>query len=109
LLTYTLTDLRYLTALAEDKHFAKAAARCFVSQPTLSIAIKKLEDNLNITIFEREKHQVIVTPAGEQIIRQAHKILDEANQILTMAQSNQDPYLHPLRVGAIFTIAPIQA
>lgn len=106
MLNFTLTDLRYLTALAEEKHFAKAAARSFVSQPTLSIAIKKLEDNLNIIIFEREKHQVVVTPLGEQIIQQAYQILNEANELLAIAESGQNPYLQPLRVGAIFTIGP---
>lgn len=98
--------MRYLTALAEEKHFAKAAARSFVSQPTLSIAIKKLEDNLNIIIFEREKHQVVVTPLGEQIIQQAYQILNEASELLAIAESGQNPYLQPLRVGAIFTIGP---
>lgn len=106
MLNFTLTDLRYLTALAEEKHFAKAAARSFVSQPTLSIAIKKLEENLNVIIFEREKHQVIVTPLGEQIIQQAYQILNEAGQLLSIAESGQDPYLQPLRIGAIFTIGP---
>ena len=74
----TLTDLRYLVTLAELRHFAKAAAACFVSQPTLSIAIKKLEDELNITLFERHRHELLVTPAGERIIQQAKVVLHES-------------------------------
>ena len=71
MLNFSLTDLRYLLALAEEKHFARAAQKCFVSQPTLSIAIKKLEENLGITIFERDNHQILVSPSGAQLIEQA--------------------------------------
>jgi|LauGreDrversion4_2_1035121.scaffolds.fasta_scaffold19574_4 LysR family hydrogen peroxide-inducible transcriptional activator len=106
MLNFTLTDLKYLLALAEEKHFAKAAARCFISQPTLSIAIKKLEENLEICIFERENHQILLTPAGNMIIEQAKKILGEAQQMREMALSYQNPYSQPLRIGAILTIGP---
>ena len=64
MLNFSLTDLRYLLALAEEKHFARAAQKCFVSQPTLSIAIKKLEENLGITIFERENNKILVSIRG---------------------------------------------
>lgn len=106
MLNFTLTDLKYLLALAEEKHFAKAAARCFVSQPTLSIAIKKLEENLEVCIFERENHQILLTPAGNMIIEQAKKILNEAQQMREMALGCQNPYSQPLRIGAILTIGP---
>lgn len=106
MLNFTLTDLKYLLALAEEKHFAKAAARCFVSQPTLSIAIKKLEENLEVCVFERENHQILLTPAGNMIIEQAKKILSEAQQMREMALGCQNPYSQPLRIGAILTIGP---
>lgn len=106
ILNFTLTDLRYLTALHEEKHFAKAAIRCFVSQPTLSIAIKKLEDNLGIKIFERQNHNVIMTASGEKIIAQAYKILSEAENLNEIAKLSINPYAAPLKIGAIFTIGP---
>lgn len=106
MLNFSLTDLRYLLALAEEKHFARAAQKCFVSQPTLSIAIKKLEDNLGITIFERDNHQILVSPSGAQLIEQAKKILSEAEQLINLAKSQQDIYAQPLRIGAILTIGP---
>lgn len=106
MLNFTLTDLKYLLALAEEKHFARAAARCFVSQPTLSIAIKKLEENLEICIFERENHQILLTPAGNVLIEQARKILSEAQQMREIAIGYQNPYSQPLRIGAILTIGP---
>lgn len=106
MLNFTLTDLRYLVALAEDKHFARAAERSFVSQPTLSIAIKKLEENLGVNIFERQNHQIIITPSGEKIIAQAYKILNEASQLTQLAKRATNEYTEPIRIGAIFTIGP---
>lgn len=106
MINFTLTDLKYLIALADEQHFAKAAQKCFVSQPTLSIAIKKLEDNLGITIFERENHRVLITPAGEEVLNQARKIILEAHNLLDIVESNQNPYKQPLKIGAIFTIGP---
>ncbi|MDD3266522.1 MAG: LysR substrate-binding domain-containing protein [Burkholderiales bacterium] len=106
ILNFTLTDLRYLTALYEEKHFAKAAERSFVSQPTLSIAIKKLEENLGIKIFERQNHDVITTSSGQKVIDQAYKILSEANNLNEIAKLALNPYSEPLRIGAIFTIGP---
>ena len=102
----TLTDLRYLVTLAELRHFAKAAAACFVSQPTLSIAIKKLEDELNLVLFERHRHDVLITPAAEPIIAQAKVVLHEADLLKQMAQAQRDEFAQPLRLGAIFTVAP---
>ena len=106
MINFTLTDLRYLVALSEEQHFAKAAQKCFVSQPTLSIAIKKLEENLGIIIFERESHRVVTTLAGQQIINQAQKILSESHQLIAIAENNQNPFRQPLRIGAILTIGP---
>ncbi len=102
----TLTDLRYLVTLADVRHFAKAAAACFVSQPTLSIAIKKLEEELGLTLFERHRHDVLVTPAGERIIAQAKVVLHEAEHLKQLAQAQHDQFAQPLRLGAIFTVAP---
>ncbi|RZU47642.1 LysR family hydrogen peroxide-inducible transcriptional activator [Fluviicoccus keumensis] len=102
----TLTDLRYLVTLAEVKHFARAAAACFVSQPTLSIAIKKLEDELDVSLFERHRHEVLVTPAGERIVAQAQRVLQEAALLKDMARAERDEFAQPLRLGAIFTVAP---
>lgn len=106
MINFTLTDLKYLIALADEQHFAKAAQKCFVSQPTLSIAIKKLEENLAISIFERENHRVLITPAGKEVINQARRIISEAQQLLDIVESNQNPYKQPLKLGAIFTIGP---
>lgn len=104
--TMTLTDLRYLVTLADFRHFAKAAAACFVAQPTLSIAIKKLEEELGLTLFERHRHEVLVTPAGERIIAQAKVVLHEAEHLKQLAQAQHDEFAQPLRLGAIFTVAP---
>jgi LysR family hydrogen peroxide-inducible transcriptional activator len=102
----TLTELKYIVMLAEEKHFGRAAERCFVSQPTLSVAVKKLEEELGAAIFERSKSSVYITPVGEQIITQARKVLEQANMIKELASSGQNQMKGPLKVGAIFTIAP---
>ncbi|MDJ0831963.1 MAG: LysR substrate-binding domain-containing protein [Gammaproteobacteria bacterium] len=101
-----LRDLQYLIAVAETHHFGKAAERCFVSQPTLSGQIKKLEQELGITIFERTNRSVEITPAGAQILDHARLIMEQADAIRQLAQSYQDPVAGPLRVGAIPTISP---
>lgn len=106
MLNFTLTDLRYLLTLAKEKHFAKAAEACFVSQPTLSIAIKKLEENFGITIFERHYHQTILTSSGQKLVEQAKKILAEAKLFQQIALNATNPYAEPLKIGAIFTIGP---
>lgn len=102
----TLTELRYIVALAREKHFGRAAEKCFVSQPTLSVAVKKLEDELGVILFERGQHEITVTPAGEPIIRQAEKVLAEAARIKELADTAGDPLAGPLRIGAIYTIGP---
>ncbi|MGO2353557.1 MAG: hydrogen peroxide-inducible genes activator [Marinomonas foliarum] len=102
----TLTELKYIVMLADEKHFGRAADRCYVSQPTLSVAVKKLEEELGTAIFERSKSSVYITPLGEQIITQAKRVLDQANMIKELATSGKNQLKGPLRVGAIYTIAP---
>ena len=102
----TLTELRYIVTLAQERHFGRAAEKCFVSQPTLSVAVKKLEGELNIALFERSKSAVSPTPLGEKIIQQAIKVLSEANTLKELAEAGKDQLSSPLKVGAIFTIGP---
>ena len=102
----TLTELRYIVAVARERHFGRAAEACFVSQPTLSVAIKKLEDELNVQIFERSGSELAITSLGQSIIHQAQKVLDEAQVIKPLAQHGQDPLSGPVRLGTIYTIAP---
>jgi LysR family hydrogen peroxide-inducible transcriptional activator len=102
----TLTELRYIVALHQTQHFGKAAEKCFVSQPTLSVAIKKLEEELDVAIFERSRGQVRATPLGKQIIQQAQTVLEQANVINEMATIGKDPLGSTLAIGAIFTIGP---
>lgn len=102
----TLTELRYIVTLAQEQHFGRAAERCYVSQPTLSIAVKKLEEELNVSLFERSKSAVRVTPVGEKVIHQAQRVLEQAETIKDLAKEGQDQLSSPLRVGAIYTIGP---
>jgi LysR family hydrogen peroxide-inducible transcriptional activator len=102
----TLTELRYIVAVAREKHFGRAAEACFVSQPTLSVAIKKLEEELEVKLFERGGSEVTVTPLGEAIVRQAQTVIEEAAAIKEIAKSGQDPLAGPLRLGIIYTIGP---
>lgn len=102
----TLTDLRYLVALAHERHFGRAAERCHVSQPTLSVAVKKVEDELGIQLFERSATEVKITETGRRIVEQAQKVLFEAGQIAEIAAAGKDPLAGPLRVGVIYTIGP---
>jgi LysR family transcriptional regulator, hydrogen peroxide-inducible genes activator len=102
----TLTDLKYILALARERHFGRAAERCFVSQPTLSVAVKKLEDELGVILFERSPQEVRVTPVGERIVAQAERVLAEANQLGEIAAAGKNPLAGPLRLGVIYTIGP---
>ena len=101
-----IRDLKYIVAVAELEHFTKAAQACFVSQPALSGQIQKLEDRLNVQLFERTKRAVKITPAGEQIIIHAKAILDLVDQIEETAKSLSDPFAGLMRVGMIPTIGP---
>ena len=102
----TLTELKYIVALAREKHFGRAAEACFVSQPTLSVGIKNLEEELQVKLFERSANEVAVTPLGEDIIRQAQSVLEQAANIKELAKRGKDPLAGPLRLGVIYTIAP---
>ncbi len=102
----TLTDLRYIVALARERHFGRAAERCFVAQPTLSVAVKKLEDELGVVIFERGGGDLRITPVGERIVAQAERVLNEAAQVKELAQAGKGGLSGPLRLGAIYTIGP---
>lgn len=102
----TLTELRYVVALARERHFGRAAEKCFVSQPTLSVAVRKLEDELGIALFERGGSEVTVTPIGTRIVEQAQRVLEEAAAIKNLAVAGKDEIATPLRFGAIYTIGP---
>ena len=102
----TLTELKYIVAVAREKHFGRAAEACFVSQPTLSVAIKKLEDELEVKLFERSANEVTVTPLGEEIVRQAQSVLEQAAAIKEIAKRGKDPLAGPPRLGVIYTIGP---
>jgi LysR family hydrogen peroxide-inducible transcriptional activator len=102
----TLTELRYIVAVAREKHFGRAAEKCFVSQPTLSVAIKKLEDELGVALFERAANEVRVTAVGNRVIEQAQRVLEEASAIKHIANAGKDELAAPLRFGAIYTVGP---
>ena len=103
----TLTELRYIVAVAQKNHFGKAAQACFVSQPTLSIAIKKLEEELGIRLFERSsKNEIRITEIGQQIVDQAHVVLQQAQILSEIAQQGRDPLAGQFRLGVIYTIGP---
>jgi LysR family hydrogen peroxide-inducible transcriptional activator len=101
-----LRDLRYLVAVAEYRHFGRAAEACHVSQPTLSTQVKKLEDELGVVLIERTNRQVMLTPVGERIVAQAQRVLREVNVMVHMAQAYQDPFGGEFRLGIIPTVAP---
>lgn len=102
----TLTELRYIVALAREHHFGRAADKCNVSQPTLSVAVKKLEDELGVALFERSSGDVRVTPIGAQVVAQAERTLAEAVRVAEIAAAGKDPLTGPLRLGVIYTIGP---
>ena len=102
----TLTELKYIVAVARERHFGRAAEACFVSQPTLSVAIRKLEDELGVTLFERGGTEVGVTPIGQRVVAQAQKVLEEGANLKEIARQGHDPLAGPLRVGVIHTIGP---
>jgi len=102
----TLTELRYIVTLARERHFGRAAERCHVSQPTLSVAVKKVEQRYAVILFERSSAEVRLTPIGEQIAAQAERVLEEAGKLADIATQGSDPLAGPLRLGVIYTIAP---
>ena len=102
----TLTELRYIVAVARERHFGRAAKACHVSQPTLSVAIKKLEDELGVSIFERGTNEISLSPVGERIVQQAQQTLEAADNIKLVALHGKNQLAGPLRIGAIHTIGP---
>jgi LysR family transcriptional regulator, hydrogen peroxide-inducible genes activator len=102
----TLNELRYIVAVANERSFGRAAQRCFVSQPALSVAIQKLEEELGARLFERGKSEVTLTPVGARVVEQAQKVLEEAAQVREIAQAGRNQLAGPLRLGVIFTVAP---
>jgi len=102
----TLTEMRYITALDKTRHFGRAADLCHVSQPTLSVAIKKVEQQIGAPLFERGASEIRTTPLGEQVVAQIKRVLDEALRLEEIATQSRDPLKGPLRVGVIYTIAP---
>lgn len=102
----TLTELRYIVSVAKEKQFCKAAKACFVSQPTLSLGIKKLEEELGVLLFERNHQELVITPVGQKIVEQAKKVLNDVSYIKELAQLDHDQLSEPLRLGAIHTVGP---
>jgi LysR family hydrogen peroxide-inducible transcriptional activator len=102
----TLTELKYIVAVARERHFGRAAEACFVSQPTLSVAIRKLEDELGVVLFERGGVEVGITPIGLRVVSQAQKVLEEGAKLREIAHQGHDPLEGPLRVGVIYTVGP---
>jgi LysR family hydrogen peroxide-inducible transcriptional activator len=102
----TLNELRYIVAVAQERSFGRAAAKCFVSQPALSVAIQKLEDELRAPLFERGKSEVSVTPVGERVVEQAQRVLEEVARIRELAQAGRNQLVGPLRLGVIHTVGP---
>lgn len=102
----TLIELRYIVAVARERHFGRAARSCFVSQPTLSVAVKKLEEQLGVMVFERVPKKVVLTSVGKQIVAQAQQVLEAADRVKQIAQEGGDPLVEPLRIGVIYTIGP---
>jgi LysR family hydrogen peroxide-inducible transcriptional activator len=102
----TLTELRYIVAVADERHFGRAAEKSFVSQPSLSASIRKLEDELGVRLFERGKSGVLVTEVGAQVVAQARRTLEEAARVKAVAKQGRNPLAGTLRLGVIHTIAP---
>jgi len=102
----TLTELRYIVMLARERHFGHAAEKCHVSQPTLSVALKKVEQRHGVILFERSSADVRLTPIGQQVAAQAERVLEEFGKLKEIAAQGKDPLVGPLRLGVIYTIAP---
>jgi len=102
----TLQELKFIIALSEENHFHKAAEKCFVSQPTLSIAVKKLEKELGVDLFERHKNNVRVTEMGERVIESAKRVLFEADNIKQIVEADKDQLSSVFKIGAIYTVGP---
>jgi len=102
----TLNELRYVVAVAQERNFRRAAERCFISQPALSIAVQKLEKELGIQIFERSKTEIVLTNIGNLVVEQAQRVLEEADKVKVLARTGNNPLIGPIRLGVIFTVGP---
>ena len=102
----TLNELRYVVAVAQERNFRRAAESCFISQPALSVAIKKLEDELGIQIFERSKTEIAITNIGNLVVEQAQRVLEEADKVKVLARTGNNPLIGPIKLGVIFTVGP---
>jgi LysR family hydrogen peroxide-inducible transcriptional activator len=102
----TLTELKYIVAVADERHFGRAAERSFVTQPTLSTAVKNLEEELGAQLFERGAGEVRVTETGAAVVAQARRVLEEAERVKAIARQGHNPLEGPLRLGVIHTVAP---
>jgi len=102
----TLTELKFIVAVAHERNFRRAAEKCFVTQPALSLAIKKLEEELNVVIFERSRTDVSMTEIGIKIVEQASKILQEATQLKQIAELGKNQLKGPLKLGMIHSVGP---
>ena len=102
----SIKQLKYLCAVAEHRHFTKAADACFVTQSTLSAAIAELESQLDAKVFERNKKSVLITPLGEKLLKQARVILGDVEDFVALAKAHAEPLSGDLRLGVIPTIGP---
>jgi LysR family transcriptional regulator, hydrogen peroxide-inducible genes activator len=102
----TLSELRFIVAVAKERNFRRAAEKCFVSQPALSLAIKKLEEDLGVMIFERSRTDVSPTPIGEKIVFQAIRAIEEVNHIREIAKQGNNQLSGPFRLGLIYSVGP---
>lgn len=102
----TLTELKYIIALAKEKHFGRAAEACHVSQPSLSIALKKIEAELGVNLFERNSLEVLTTPIGRSVVEQSQRVLEEVDKIRKCVKAGKDPLRGDIKLGVIQTVAP---
>ena len=102
----TLSELRFIVAVSREKNFRRAAEKSFVSQPALSLAVKKLEEELGVLLFERSHSQITVTPVGEQIVEQAIRTLEEAARIKEIARQGNDQLIGKIKLGVIYSAGP---
>ena len=102
----TLNELRFIVAVAQERNFRRAAEKSFISQPALSLAIQKLEEELGLKIFERGRSEITVTPVGTAIVEQAQRVLEEAERIREIATQGKNQLSAPLRIGIIHSVGP---
>ncbi|MFZ9643048.1 MAG: LysR substrate-binding domain-containing protein [Candidatus Methylopumilus sp.] len=102
----TLNELKFIVALAQSRNFRKAAELCFVSQPALSLAVKKLEDELGVLLFERSRNDVTMTAVGELVVEQATRVIEEAKRVKEIAKQGNNQLAGALKLGVIYSVGP---